>query len=142
MYKFEELFRNNLTSKKNFIYYIQQPINELLGCPWPIGLSMNCWITHNAKTQVMKVLTNLIMVSKMMNVLTLNFHWCAILASFKRTFSNQNLRYAWKNCTPTTQEWVQDIMLHHKLTRLQNFNKICAKMIKQYVCAKFMSFKV
>jgi hypothetical protein len=142
MYKFENLFKNNLNGKNNWIYYIQQPIHELLGCPWTIRLSINCWIIHNVKTHVMKILINLIMVSKLTNVFTLDLHWCAFSRSFKHTFSNQNLKYALKNCTPIIQEQVQDVMLNHKLTRLQNLNRMCAKIIKQYVCAKFMSFKV
>jgi hypothetical protein len=32
--------------------------------------------------------------------------------------------------------------LHHKLPISQNFNKICAKIVKQYACAKSMGFKV
>jgi hypothetical protein len=123
-------------AKKISIYYIQQPICELLGCPWAIGSSTNCWTIHNAKTQVMRILTNLITVSKMTSVLTLHLHWCACLTSFICTFFNQNLRYAWKNYTPTSQEQVQDIMPSHKFTRLQNFNRIYVKIIKQYIFAK------
>ncbi len=32
--------------------------------------------------------------------------------------------------------------LHHKLLISPNFNKICMKIIKQYVCAKSMGFKM
>jgi hypothetical protein len=33
-------------------------------------------------------------------------------------------------------------IIHHKFIILQNFNKIHMKIIKQYVCATFVGFKV
>jgi len=32
--------------------------------------------------------------------------------------------------------------IHYKFTILQNFNKVHAKIVKQYVCAKSMGFKI
>jgi len=33
-------------------------------------------------------------------------------------------------------------LIHHKLSISQNFNKICAKIVKQYVCVNSVGFKV